>query len=191
MSGANPDCPRGARGRFLPGPRLRAGLRYYQDGGRMPLPAGHRRCTACRQFKPESDFHRHAKNGFQTACKPCSASRFAHYQKQNRERHLQRLAKDPEYFRRFKLQSMYGITVEQYDAMLAAQGGLCAICRKPEVRKLRGRVARLVVDHCHATGKVRSLLCHRCNTAIGWLEPDAAAWRAEAEKYLETHRGQA
>lgn len=56
----------------------------------------------------------------------------------------------------------YGITLEQYDEMLVAQNGVCAICRE-ECKSGR----RLSVDHCHETGKVRGLLCGNCNQGIG------------------------
>ena len=63
----------------------------------------------------------------------------------------------------------YQITLERYNAVLAEQGGVCAICRKFEVTK---RTNRLVVDHDHATGKIRGLLCHRCNCGLGYLKDD-------------------
>lgn len=65
----------------------------------------------------------------------------------------------------------YGITIEEYDAMLDRQGGLCAICRGPEtaIDGRTGVVRRLHIDHCHSTGRVRGLLCHGCNQGIGGL----------------------
>lgn len=62
--------------------------------------------------------------------------------------------------RKSRLKTQYGLTVEDFDALLAAQGGRCAICTAE---------APLHVDHCHATGAVRGLLCTRCNKAIGVL----------------------
>jgi hypothetical protein len=62
----------------------------------------------------------------------------------------------------------YGISPAEYDALLAKQGGACAICR----RRAKGR---LCVDHCHVTGMVRGLLCHECNGALGWLKDDQAS----------------
>jgi hypothetical protein len=59
--------------------------------------------------------------------------------------------------RRAKLQRSFGITVEQYDRMLRAQDGKCALCRRPP------KSIRLAVDHDHRTGRVRGLLCFRCN----------------------------
>lgn len=65
---------------------------------------------------------------------------------------------------RWHLQTRYGITIEEFDRMFALQSGVCAICHKPEKDNYK---RRLSVDHDHNTGKVRGLLCHACNTAIG------------------------
>ena len=65
---------------------------------------------------------------------------------------------------------VYGLTVEAYEALLAAQGGVCAICRRPPAAD--GRQKRLHVDHDHATDAVRGLLCSNCNTALGLLDDD-------------------
>src|SRR5688500_1693885 len=57
----------------------------------------------------------------------------------------------------------YGITKDDYLAMLERQGGVCATCGNPPTDK------PLCVDHDHTTGVVRGLLCHRCNKALGWV----------------------
>lgn len=83
----------------------------------------------------------------------------------------------------------YGVRQEQYDALLAVQGGVCAICRRPPEK------LRLAVDHDHgccsgqrSCGKcVRGLLCGPCNTAIGSLRDDPALLAA-ASKYLTHHQ---
>lgn len=60
-----------------------------------------------------------------------------------------------------------------FDAMLAEQGGVCAICRQPETKlSAKGRVRRLAIDHDHRTGRIRALLCSRCNTVVGYLKDD-------------------
>ena len=64
----------------------------------------------------------------------------------------------------------FGLTVEQYDAMHEQQNGLCAICQQPETSQRDGKVYRLAVDHDHNTGKVRGLLCFKCNSAMGSFE---------------------
>ena len=83
----------------------------------------------------------------------------------------------------------FGLTPADYDALLAAQGGLCAICRQPETFVGRsGTVHSLAVDHDHATGRVRGLLCVRCNQAIGQFG-DAAELLAAASAYLAEKGG--
>jgi hypothetical protein len=75
------------------------------------------------------------------------------------------------YNRKSMLLFKYGLTLEQYEAMLKQQRGRCSICRKlpdPNHPKRASRV--LHVDHCHRTGKVRGLLCAGCNTAVGIVE---------------------
>ena len=71
--------------------------------------------------------------------------------------------------RNYNLNYAYGITTEQYDAMLAAQGGHCAIC--PAIRGSAHR-ERLYVDHDHKTGRVRGLLCSIHNVILGQAEDD-------------------
>lgn len=69
-----------------------------------------------------------------------------------------------------QLRRAYGLSVADYDAMVAQQGGLCAICNRPERVTRSGKQIRLAVDHDHETGKVRGLLCMHCNQAIGKME---------------------
>jgi transposase len=66
--------------------------------------------------------------------------------------------------------SKYGVTPEWYDETLAVQDGLCAICKRPERMTFKGKIKRLCIDHDHETGKARKLLCHECNTHLGWVE---------------------
>lgn len=81
----------------------------------------------------------------------------------------------------------YGLTLEGYEAKHRAQGGLCAICGKPETGTREGRLKQLSVDHSRATNRVRDLLCCRCNQAIGLLCEDPAIIR-QAAAYIERHR---
>ena len=76
--------------------------------------------------------------------------------------------KQSAYAFKWMLKRKYGITVDQYNAMLKAQGGVCAICGK--TKEQNG--ARLAVDHCHDTGIVRGILCIRCNVTLGVLGED-------------------
>lgn len=79
-----------------------------------------------------------------------------------------------------RLMRVYGITVEDYDALLATQDNKCAICQVGADEN--GRL--LDVDHCHITGEVRGLLCVRCNSTIGKFNDDPVLLR-RAVDYLE------
>lgn len=84
--------------------------------------------------------------------------------------------------RRYKRKTVYGVTDAQYDAMLAEQGGLCKLCRgTPNGRGI------LHIDHCHATGRIRGLLCSKCNTALGLLNDDVELF-AKALRYLAENK---
>ena len=64
--------------------------------------------------------------------------------------------------------SQYGLTIEDYEKLLIKQDNKCAICKSAPC----GRWNQLDVDHCHTTGNVRGLLCHKCNRALGLLGDD-------------------
>jgi hypothetical protein len=66
----------------------------------------------------------------------------------------------------------YGITVEEYQEFRRKQNDLCAICKSPE-GNWKANGSKLVVDHCHKTGKVRGLLCPSCNRGLGQFEDNA------------------
>ena len=80
----------------------------------------------------------------------------------------------------------YGLTPDQYDQMVAEQRGVCAICERPETRRgQHGLVLPLSIDHDHETGRVRGLLCARCNATLAFVE-NAALLNA-ATDYLRRH----
>jgi hypothetical protein len=78
-------------------------------------------------------------------------------------------------------------TVVWYYAQLERQNNLCAICLKPEIHPCRknGPPRALAMDHNHETGKVRGLLCFRCNTALHQLEKHGIMWAERAAQYLK------
>ena len=82
--------------------------------------------------------------------------------------------RNKELFKSYDLMKKFGITLEEYNEMLEIQDGACAICGQPETRKdhRTGETRALAVDHDHATGRVRGLLCTDCNTGIGLLQDD-------------------
>ena len=65
---------------------------------------------------------------------------------------------------------MYGLTPEEYQSILEAQDHSCAICKTKDA--LNGKPNRMYVDHCHTTGKVRGLLCQKCNSGLGMFKDD-------------------
>jgi Autographiviridae endonuclease VII len=79
------------------------------------------------------------------------------------------------------LMRFYGMTIEAYEALEQQQGGVCAICEGPPL----GRAIRLHVDHCHETGRVRGLLCGKCNTAIAFLGDNPNLLKRVADYFSE------
>jgi hypothetical protein len=67
--------------------------------------------------------------------------------------------------RDYQLQRKYNISLDEYNKILESQNNVCFICKKPEQKQ-----TNLAVDHCHTTGKVRGLLCTKCNTTIGLMD---------------------
>ena len=79
--------------------------------------------------------------------------------------------------RAWRLKRDFGLTVQEYNDIHSMQKGLCAICKKKSKR-------RLGVDHCHTTGKIRGLLSHSCNIALGLLK-DCIASAESLVSYLK------
>lgn len=71
--------------------------------------------------------------------------------------------RNPDRVRFYQLKSQHGVTREQYEALLASQGGVCAVCQLPFDKTP-------AVDHNHETREVRGILHQRCNLAVGWAE---------------------
>lgn len=67
------------------------------------------------------------------------------------------------YYTEYNLKHLYNISIEDYTALVEKSIGLCQICRKKPKHKL-------FVDHCHTTGKIRGLLCRKCNIGLGMFE---------------------
>lgn len=86
--------------------------------------------------------------------------------------------------RRKKLRERYGLSPAQYYVIFESQGFACAVCKDDSIAE---NTKRRHVDHCHATGDVRGILCQGCNTALGMAKDDPARLRALAD-YLEHHQ---
>jgi hypothetical protein len=84
---------------------------------------------------------------------------------------------NPEKMKKKRIQYTYGLSWDEYQAILARQGGVCAMCKTKSKRPL-------CVDHCHETGMVRGILCNPCNLTIGLCRDSTKITRA-ATAYLE------
>lgn len=110
-------------------------------------------------MKPLAEFYGHpaTRSKVHSACKACFKERC----RAHRQKHPGRWKV---YELRASLRRRYGITLPGYHRLVAAQQGACAICG---TEKASARTARLHVDHDHATGVVRGLLCGNCNNGLG------------------------
>jgi len=142
-------------------------------------------CTKCAVEKPRNEFYSRGDGTMrvQAKCKSC-------LQKENRAGKQREYRKtNPELFRGYELKKHYGITLEDYTAVLEEQGGVCAICRVPPGAVGTGNKSKgnLAVDHCHVTGSFRGLLCTNCNLGLGSFFENPELLR-NAAAYLEDHR---
>lgn len=130
-----------------------------------------RKCKKCGLIKPlEVDFYLLPGNRRRRECRTCVMAG-------NAERGLKPDTADK---RRTKhLMGLYGITSGEYEQLLTAQGGRCAVCRRPPLR------TRLAVDHDHRTGFIRGLLCNHCNLRVIGKQVSPDVFRSAAE-YLGT-----
>lgn len=138
-------------------------------------------CRKCGAVKPLDEFWAgNGSHGRQSYCKPCLTESNRINRRRARQRNPERAYMQA---RKYGLRQNYSMTLEQFDEMLSAQGGSCAICGSTEPG---GRNQHMAVDHDHATGRIRALLCNPCNRGIGLLGDNPARVRAAAE-YLEAH----
>lgn len=148
------------------------------DCGQEFTPPAHtglppQRCTDCRALRKKATDAAKAKRWREANPEQYVAARI-------RSREKRKL--DPDHQRRRNerlLFTKYGLTMADFNALLESQGGVCAICKGDR----NGPGARFHVDHHHTSGRVRGLLCGRCNTAIGLLQ-DSPELAEAAAVYL-------
>lgn len=131
------------------------------------LAAGKKSCSRCGEVKERDQFNRSPKHptGLHSWCKTCcSEQRRERYRREHAEINLKSRA------------GRFGISIAHLEALIAEHDGRCAICSGPCPS---GR--RLAVDHNHATGQVRGLLCANCNRGIGLLKDSALLAQAAAD----------
>ena len=118
-----------------------------------------RQCKKCLTIKDNVDFYScksHSKIYLMGICKSC-------YNQKERN-------KSAIYHRERILKHRHGITIEDYNQLLLKQNGKCAICGS--ITPNRKNRQNFCVDHDHKTGKIRGLLCEKCNRGIGMLQDD-------------------
>lgn len=141
-----------------------------------------KKCACCGRILPTTCFTRanHRNNvGFYSYCKECKHAKASEYYKSNRD-YCKKLARNRD------LKS-YGLTYETTKRLLEEQHGKCAICGA-DIKVIGERKSESVhVDHDHATGFVRGLLCQACNTGLGAFRDDSLILES-AIRYLEKSR---
>ena len=161
-------------------------------------------CAKCGVTQPLESFYKAkgTRDGYRGDCKNCfkarakaryplvrevNIARARKWREDNLERfqaNQRRMRSTPEGKLRSRaghLMRKFGITLQEYDAMLEAQGGGCFICGRPPREDIS-----LHVDHNHSTGKVRGILCFRCNNALADFQEDTQLLR-RAIDYLAAH----
>lgn len=173
----------------------------------MPEQEAFKTCTQCQETKSLTAFAQRAgkrQGTYYSYCRDCNNENLRVWAKNNpdkvrakEERRRERLKQSPlrrkgyvyrQEYRHENYKTVgkfrpYGITREEFLLMMERQMGVCAICKRPEtVRDQKGRIRDLAIDHNHKTGKVRGLLCFRCNTTLGLIE--SSDFISEAMNYL-------
>lgn len=139
-------------------------------------------CSRCGQEKESAAFYpsKILSQGLRSACKDCergSERNLAKDRANNQKWFQENKKKRRDYARKKK----YGVTPDQVDAALAAQGYGCAIC---ETTEPGGRFNEWQVDHDHKTGEFRGVLCYRCNQLLGYAR-DSTVILDSASSYLK------
>jgi len=139
-------------------------------------------CTECDLIKNVSEFHRNkdSPDGFHSKCKACKNGKAREYYNSG----VENTRTAGHNAREYHLKKTYGITTEQYEALLKTQNSSCAICEKPSSEEKRS----FAVDHDHKTGEIRGLLCHYCNYRMVGKHRDGSLLRKIAD-YVEQGTG--
>lgn len=150
------------------------------------MPEAVKTCADCQQDKSHDEFYRYKAGRLYPRCKPCHYAYTQAWRARNRSkiRELDRARYPQDRAQRLarKRLAKYGLTQDQYDALIESQQGACPICLEPlPVSTLgipSGDWSIPSVDHCHETGAVRGILHRRCNLALEFLLSDEEIQRA-------------
>lgn len=150
----------------------------------------HSRVTRCPECSAASNRRGAAKRRLNPENRAKDAEYYRNWRKANPEKYTAYREENKDKIRAQArariLKQRYGITVEQYDLMLLAQEGKCFICREPPNEE-NTRNGFFPVDHDHATGENRGLLCELCNKGLGLFKDDINRLERAAE-YLREYR---
>lgn len=140
----------------------------------MANTATHKSCPICGELKERSEFYKwkSRQDGLTAYCKKCTSKKSKGWREQNPDK-LPTLEEKRIYSRKIN----FGISREDYKQMLVDQNNSCAICKK----EIGWEAA---VDHCHTTGKIRGLLCRKCNLGLGAFKDNIETIR-KAIKYVK------
>ena len=124
---------------------------------------GKRKCSVCGETKPLQSFHKASEGEYSCRCSTCTSKAFLRYR--------------------------YGITVKEFESLVAKQNKKCAICKTDLEISADGikRTKNVAVDHCHTTGSVRGILCKNCNVGLGFFQ-DSVLLLNNAMDYLKLHQ---
>jgi hypothetical protein len=147
-----------------------------------------KKCSKCKIEKEITFFYKDTskKDSYQSWCAVCDKKRSKIYRDKghsSKKRNSKLRKLHPEKEPSYKIKYRYGVTAETYTKMFEKQKGLCEICKKPSPPS-----KRLGIDHNHITGKVRDLLCMRCNSGIGMFGDNINTTK-NAIKYLKKWEG--
>jgi len=131
-----------------------------------------RKCNCCNELLIVTEFYirKDVKNNkhyrFNSPCKFCA-----------------NITRNIDYYKAYQRKLKYNLTTEEYDLKLHFQNYSCAICNihRDDYSK------DFAVDHCHQTGKVRSLLCNNCNSGLGFFKDNLTIIQ-KAIAYLNKHK---
>lgn len=149
-------------------------------------------CSKCNRDLPISHFFKRSdRTGkLRSWCKGC-VSEHSRRDRGEHRRHIERkyssTPKGQQARRKNKLKKRFNISLDDYATMLSLQNGVCAICHGAETTRSRlGELRHLSIDHDHTTGRIRQLLCSRCNSVLGLANDNITILQA-AITYLTVH----
>jgi hypothetical protein len=133
-------------------------------------------CSICGCNKPLFDFYKRpeTKDGYRTDCKECFSKRSKKKWKNKTDAERKQINK------KNRLKHFYGLSIEEYNKMCEAQNNKCFICGEEAFYNDKP----LYIDHCHATGKIRKLLCQHCNSGLGMFK-DSPELLLKAAEYVK------